>query len=166
MQRNVALTLTLTALLALGAGCNKEEVTTTSTMNQSTATTPVASSDSTTAASIEAKLTAAGFATTTKDETEDLMALPSKGEASKATRYRIKGAQGNIDVTVIELTQAGKSEGLTKDINAQWAILKTVSTTTNVEFVDVGSTNMLVTLSYKTADKDLGMKVKGAIAKN
>lgn len=175
MRKHVLVSLALLGTLAISAGCGTSPAVPNPETNpvpdaQSSDTTAPALTASTTtttmtATDIGAKLTAAGLTFTIKDETSDIMALPSKDAATKATKHKIKGTAGNVDVTVIELSQPTKVEDVKGDISAQWDVVKKISATMNMEFVDVGSADLLVTLSYKTDDKTLAMKAKSAIAK-
>ncbi len=164
MHKNTAISLALLSILTIGAGCSKDETPTTSATNEPaiTQTTP---SESLTATDVATKLTTAGLTFTTKDETSDIMALPSKDAATKATKYKIKGTAGNVDITIIELSKPEKAGDVKKDISAQWDVVKKISPTMNMEFVDIGSTNLLATLSYRTDDKALGAQVKSAVEK-
>ncbi|MFA7277976.1 MAG: hypothetical protein WC101_03245 [Candidatus Gracilibacteria bacterium] len=179
MRKQVIISLTLLTIIS-ASGCGnlgeKGEVREEGSESKggiSTSVAPVTPAPSTlqatvgtmTPANIGEKLLAAGFPYTTKDETSDLAGIASKAATGTATKYKIKGTAGNIDVTVITITNPAKVNDVKKDIEAQWAVVKKISTTANMEFIDVGAENLLVTFSYKTGDKEQAMTVKSAIAK-
>lgn len=118
-----------------------------------------------TTASIGAELTAAGITFTTKDETAKGQKLKSADAVGTGTRYKIAGGKENIDITVLELKKPEKAADVKKEIEGQWAVAKVISPTLNLNFIDVGNPNLIVTLAYNTPDKSVAMKAGSVIEK-
>ena len=166
MRKNL-LTPVLCASAIVGtlilSGCGSNTVTPVVT-NTPVVTAPVSSAM--TGADVGAKLTAGGFAFTAEDQASKIAKLTSKDAISKGTKFKIKGTDGNnIDITVLELSKPEKVGELKKEIDSQFVVVKQISPTMNTGFIDVGAENLFTIFSYRTADKDLAMKIISSVSK-
>lgn len=172
MRKQVIISLALLSILAAGFGCTKEEpvATTTSTVPAAAqdATTPAADSSASlgmTIADVGAKLTAAGLTFTEKDESADAKALTSGAAVTTSTKFKVVGGKGSVRVTVMALNDVSKSASIKSDVEAQWAVVKSISSKMNMEFIDVGAENLLVALSFENGDEETSAKAKSAVEK-
>lgn len=169
MQKNV-ISPVLCATAIIGtlvlSGCGNSTVTPVVTTAPTATTQATPATSAMTGADIGTKLTAGGFTFTAEDQATKIAKLMTKDAVSKGTKFKMKGTDGNnVDVTVLELSKPEKMSDLQKEIDAQFAIVKQISPTMNTGFIDVGAENLLVMISYRTADKDLATKVTASIAK-
>ncbi|MCX6734230.1 MAG: hypothetical protein NTX63_05500 [Candidatus Peregrinibacteria bacterium] len=148
------------------SGCGNSAVTPVVTTTPAATTQTAPATSVMTGADIGTRLTAGGFTFTVEDQATKIAKLMTKDTVSKGTKFKMKGTDGNnVDVTVLELSKPEKISDLKKEIDAQFAIVKQISPTMNTGFIDVGAENLLVMISYRTADKDLATKVTTSIAK-
>ncbi len=151
-------------LVLSGCGSNAVTPVVTNTPVVTTPATPVLSAM--TGADVGAKLTAGGFTFTAEDQASKIAKLTSKDAISKGTKFKIKGTDGNnIDITVLELSKPEKAGEIKKEIDSQFVVVKQISPTMNTGFIDVGAENLFTIFSYRTADKDLAMKIISSVSK-
>lgn len=132
------------------------------TMNIATAAT---ATTATKAVDIGAKLKAGGITFTSEDQLSKVIRLTTKDAVSKGTKYKIKGSDGNnVDITVLELSKPEQMAAVKKEIEGQLVVVKQISPTMNAEFIDGGAKNLLIILTYRTADKAIATKATLAMA--
>lgn len=169
MQKNLLTPVLYTSVIIgtlMLSGCGSNTVTPVATNTPVVATQTTPTPSTMTGADVGAKLTAGGFAFTAEDQASKIAKLTSKDAISKGTKFKIKGTDGNnIDITVLELSEPEKADEIKKEIDSQFVVVKQISPTMNTGFIDVGSENLFTIFSYRTADKDLAMKIISSVTK-
>ncbi len=108
---------------------------------------------------VRKQLTATHYTFTEKSE-EDTAKMKTAGLIAKAIKFKIPAPSGHhVTILAIELKNPADKAAVKAELEAQFAAVRQVSSSTIVKFLQE-SPNALMTISYNTADQDTGKKVE------
>lgn len=111
---------------------------------------------------VRKQLTAAHYTFTEKTE-EDAAKMKTAGLIAKAIKFKIPAPSGHhVTVLTIELKNPADTAAVKKELEAQFAEVRKISSSTFVKVLQEAP-SALMTISYHNEDQDAGKKVEASL---